>query len=44
MAIDKAVEVTIEKGTRTKDIGGTASTKEMGAAIAAELVEILRKS
>jgi 3-isopropylmalate dehydrogenase len=43
MAIDKAVEATIEKGTRTKDIGGTSSTKEMGAAIAAELVEILRK-
>jgi 3-isopropylmalate dehydrogenase len=42
-AVDKAVEETIEKGTRTKDIGGSATTKEMGEAIATELVAILRK-
>jgi 3-isopropylmalate dehydrogenase len=41
-AIDKAVETSIETGTRTKDIGGQATTKEMGDAIAAELVKILK--
>jgi len=41
-AIDKAVEVTIEKGTRTTDIGGQVSTKEMGDAVAAELLKILQ--
>jgi 3-isopropylmalate dehydrogenase len=43
LAVDKAVEATIENGTRTKDIGGNATTKEMGEAIAAELVKILQK-
>jgi 3-isopropylmalate dehydrogenase len=41
-AIDKAVEVTIENGTRTTDIGGKVSTKEMGDAVAAELLKILQ--
>lgn len=41
-AIDKAVEQTIEKGTKTGDIGGKATTKEMGDAIAAELAAILK--
>jgi len=41
-AIDKAVESTIESGIRTKDIGGSASTKEMGDAIAAQLIRILK--
>jgi 3-isopropylmalate dehydrogenase len=41
-AIDKAVETSIETGTRTKDIGGQATTKEMGDAITAELVKILK--
>lgn len=43
-AIDQAVENTIEKGTRTKDIGGNATTKEMGDAVAAELSAILKQS
>jgi 3-isopropylmalate dehydrogenase len=42
VAIEKAVEETIEKGTRTKDIGGTANTKEMGDAVAAELAKLLK--
>ena len=42
-AIDKAVETTIENGMRTKDIGGQASTTEMGDAVAAELLKILQK-
>ena len=41
IAINKAVETTIENGTRTGDIGGKASTKEMGDAVAAELAKIL---
>jgi 3-isopropylmalate dehydrogenase len=41
-AIDRAVETTIEKGTRTKDVGGQATTKEMGDAIAAELAKVLQ--
>jgi 3-isopropylmalate dehydrogenase len=41
-AIDKAVETTIERGVRTGDIGGTAGTREMGDAIVADLVEILK--
>jgi 3-isopropylmalate dehydrogenase len=41
-AIDRAVERTIERGVRTGDIGGTAGTKEMGDAIVADLVEILK--
>jgi len=41
-AVDKAVEITIESGTKTKDIGGNASTKEMGDAIADQLIKILK--
>jgi 3-isopropylmalate dehydrogenase len=41
-AIDRAVEKTIERGVRTGDIGGTASTKEVGDAVVADLVEILK--
>jgi len=41
-AIDKAVETTIENGVRTKDIGGQASTQEMGDAVAAELLKMLQ--
>lgn len=35
--IERAVETAIEGGTRTRDIGGRASTAEMGQAIAAAL-------
>ncbi|EMD83159.1 3-isopropylmalate dehydrogenase [Pacificimonas flava] len=35
--IERAVETAIEGGTRTRDIGGGASTAEMGQAIAAAL-------
>jgi 3-isopropylmalate dehydrogenase len=42
LAIDKAVESVIESGVRTKDIGGQASTTEMGDAITAELVNALK--
>jgi 3-isopropylmalate dehydrogenase len=41
-AIDQAVETVIESGVRTKDIGGTAGTKEVGDAIAKELVKVLQ--
>lgn len=40
-AVEKAVENAIEKGTRTKDIEGTASTGEMGDAVARELERLL---
>ncbi|KAF2143401.1 uncharacterized protein K452DRAFT_286226 [Aplosporella prunicola CBS 121167] len=40
-AVDQAVKVVIDKGVRTGDIGGTASTKDMGDAIASELGQIL---
>jgi 3-isopropylmalate dehydrogenase len=40
-AIDKAVETVIESGVKTGDIGGTATTKEVGDAVAKELVQIL---
>jgi 3-isopropylmalate dehydrogenase len=42
IAVDKAVETIIEKGIKTKDIGGSAGTKEVGDAIAAELAMILK--
>jgi 3-isopropylmalate dehydrogenase len=42
-AIDKAVETIIEKGIKTGDIGGTATTVEVGDAIAAELAAILKR-
>jgi len=41
-AIDKAVEAVIEGGVRTKDIGGQASTTDMGDAITDELLKILK--
>lgn len=41
IAVDTAVKNSIEKGIRTGDIGGTASTKEVGDAVAAELAQIL---
>lgn len=39
--IDRAVKTVIDAGVRTKDIGGSAGTKEVGDAVAAELTKIL---
>lgn len=36
-AISKAVSTALEKGARTRDLGGEMSTSEMGDAILAEL-------
>ncbi|KAI9808177.1 MAG: hypothetical protein M1825_004634 [Sarcosagium campestre] len=43
-AIEEAVRRTIEKGVRTTDIGGSASTSEVGDAVAAELERLLTAS
>jgi len=40
-AVEDAVRRTIENGVRTKDIGGSSSTTEMGDAVAAELKKVL---
>jgi 3-isopropylmalate dehydrogenase len=40
-AVEDAVRVVIEKGIRTKDIGGTSSTSEVGDAVAEALKGIL---
>lgn len=40
-AIETAVRNVIEAGVRTGDIGGTASTKEVGDAVAVELEKLL---
>ena len=42
-AIEDAVRRTIEKGTRTKDIGGVSSTVEVGDAVAEELKKVLKE-
>lgn len=39
-AVEKAVKNAIDNGTRTKDLGGSASTKDMGDAVSAELEKI----
>ena len=36
-AIDAAVEKVLEKGMRTTDLGGSVSTKEMGAAVCEQI-------
>jgi 3-isopropylmalate dehydrogenase len=41
--IDEATKIVIDKGIRTKDIGGSSTTSEVGDAIAAELEAILAK-
>ena len=41
--VDQAVKIVIDKGIRTKDIGGSAKTSEVGDAVAKELAEILKK-
>ena len=40
--IEDAVRITIDKGIKTKDIGGTASTVEVGDAVAGELEALLK--
>jgi 3-isopropylmalate dehydrogenase len=40
-AVEEAVRRTIEKGIRTKDIGGTSSTSEVGDAVTEELKKVL---
>lgn len=40
-AVEDAVRFTIEKGVRTKDIGGSSSTVEVGDAVAEELKKVL---
>ena len=42
-AVEEAVRRTIDSGVRTKDIEGTASTSEVGDAVAEELSKILKK-
>ncbi|OQO05843.1 hypothetical protein B0A48_09938 [Cryoendolithus antarcticus] len=41
--VDEAVKNVIDNGVRTKDIGGTAGTKEVGNAVAEELAKLLAK-
>jgi 3-isopropylmalate dehydrogenase len=41
--VEEAVRRTIESGVRTKDIGGSNSTAEVGDAVAKELKSILAK-
>jgi 3-isopropylmalate dehydrogenase len=40
VAIEEAVRRTIENGVRTGDIGGKASTSEVGDAVAKELIKV----
>ncbi|KAI7550085.1 3-isopropylmalate, partial [Hortaea werneckii] len=42
--VDEAVKNVIDKGIRTKDIGGSASTSEVGDAVAKELEALLKRS
>lgn len=41
-AIETAVRNVIESGVKTGDIGGSASTSEVGDAVAAELAKLLK--
>ncbi|ORY16457.1 3-isopropylmalate dehydrogenase [Clohesyomyces aquaticus] len=43
LKIDEATKTVIDQGIRTKDIGGTATTAEVGDAVAAELDKLLSK-
>jgi len=40
--IDEATKIAIDNGVRTKDIGGSATTSQVGDAIAAELEKLLK--
>ncbi|KAK4650585.1 3-isopropylmalate dehydrogenase [Podospora pseudocomata] len=41
-AVEAAVKLAIDNGVRTKDLGGSASTTDMGDAVVAELVKLLK--
>jgi 3-isopropylmalate dehydrogenase len=41
IAVEEAVKNTIEQGIRTKDIGGTSSTREVGDAVVSNLAKLL---
>jgi 3-isopropylmalate dehydrogenase len=41
--IDQATKIVIDKNIRTRDIGGTSKTSEVGDAIAAELETLLKR-
>jgi 3-isopropylmalate dehydrogenase len=41
--IDDATKIALEKGIRTKDIGGSNTTSEVGNAVAAELEKLFQK-
>ncbi|KAL2201328.1 Isopropylmalate dehydrogenase-like domain-containing protein [Corynascus similis CBS 632.67] len=41
-AVEAAVKLAIDNGTRTKDLGGSAGTSQMGDAVVAELVKLLK--
>ncbi|KAH7128323.1 3-isopropylmalate dehydrogenase [Dendryphion nanum] len=41
--VDEATKIVIDKGIRTKDIGGSSKTAEVGDAVAAELEKLLKK-
>lgn len=43
VAVEQAVRNVIEKGIRTKDIGGSNSTSEVGDAVAEELAKVLKQ-
>ncbi|KAF2787633.1 3-isopropylmalate dehydrogenase [Melanomma pulvis-pyrius CBS 109.77] len=43
LKIDEATKIVIDKNIRTKDIGGTSKTAEVGDAVAAELEILLKK-
>jgi 3-isopropylmalate dehydrogenase len=40
--VDQAVKIVIDNNIRTKDIGGSAGTAEVGDAIAKELATLLK--
>ena len=42
-AVEEAVRRTINRGIRTPDIGGSATTGEVGDAVAAELAMVLQE-
>ena len=41
-AVEEAVRRTIDGGVRTKDLGGSSGTKEVGDAVVSELVKALK--
>jgi 3-isopropylmalate dehydrogenase len=41
-AVEAAVKAAIDGGVRTKDLGGSAGTTDMGNAVVAELEKLLK--